>query len=34
MNRAKVGQLIVELQSAVMINVRESQLRKVGCVDV
>ena len=31
MNRAKVGQLIVELQPAVMINGRESQLRKVGC---
>ena len=34
MNRAKFVQLIVELQSAVMINGRESQLRKVGCVDV
>ncbi len=34
MNRAKFGQLIVELQPAVMINGRESQLRKVGCEDV
>ncbi len=34
MNRVKGDHLIVELQLAVMIHDRESQLRKVGCVDV